>query len=355
MAKTKSPWQDKVGNVSQLGGIETSVIDNGPGRSSRIAWINTGSGLRYKVAIDRALDIVDAFYNQYSLAWLSNVGLTAPRPDANTGFEWLYTFAGGLLTTCGLTHIGVPEDDENGQRGLHGRISNIPAEIESIIQPDPTRGRLGMSITATIKESRVFGPNLELKRTISSMLGEPRIEIHDEVTNRGNNTQPHMILYHCNFGWPLIDEGADIIYRGRCKSRGMPFDDAIFNHKKDCKKCSKPLKSHCGTGEACGFVDVTADKDGICTAGIANREISLGLVMRYPKENLPCLANWQHFGPNEYVCALEPGTNFPIGQGKAREQKKLVYLKPGQSRKYTLEFEVLSNLKKIEHFAKRFG
>jgi hypothetical protein len=77
--------------------------------------------------------------------------------------------------------------------------------------------------------------------------------------------------------------------------------------------------------------------------------------MKYPKKNLPCLANWQHFGPSEYVCALEPGTNFPIGQGKAREQKKLVYLKPGQSRKYTLEFEVLSNSKKIEQFVKRFG
>ena len=59
------PWNDKVGNIFQVGGIETSVLDNGPAKGSRIAWINTGSGLRFKVAIDRSLDIVDAFYNQH--------------------------------------------------------------------------------------------------------------------------------------------------------------------------------------------------------------------------------------------------------------------------------------------------
>ena len=42
----KQQWQDKIVNAAQLGGIETSVIDNGPGRGTRIAWINTGTGLR---------------------------------------------------------------------------------------------------------------------------------------------------------------------------------------------------------------------------------------------------------------------------------------------------------------------
>ena len=135
-AKNKQfAWQDKVGNVAQVGGIETSVLDNGLGKGTRIAWINTGAGLRYKVVIDRGLDIVDTFYSQHSLAWLSHAGVIAPRPDAHTGIEWLWSFAGGLLTTCGLTHAGGPEDDEFGQRGLHGRVSNLPAEVESIVQP----------------------------------------------------------------------------------------------------------------------------------------------------------------------------------------------------------------------------
>ncbi|MDQ4141641.1 MAG: aldose 1-epimerase family protein, partial [Bacteroidota bacterium] len=49
---TPQPWQDKISHPAQLGGIETAVLDNGLGRGTRIAWINTGTGLRYKVVLD---------------------------------------------------------------------------------------------------------------------------------------------------------------------------------------------------------------------------------------------------------------------------------------------------------------
>jgi len=351
----KVTWQNKVINFAQIGGIETSVLDNGLGKGTRIAWVNTGSALRYKVIIDRGLDIADAFYNQHSLAWLSHSGVTAPRPDANRGLEWLRSFAGGLVTTCGLTHVGGPESDEFGERGLHGRISNIPASVESIVQPDLLTEKPEMRITAVVKESCVFGPNLELRRTISSTLGEPTIRIHDVVTNLGNTPTPHMILYHCNFGWPLVDEGTDIIGKGKCTSRGLDMDNAIFNSKHNFRKCQAPIESHRGGGEACGFIDVTPDKNGLCTVGLYNQRLSLAIAIRYSKKQLPCLANWQHFGPGEYVTALEPGTNPPIGQAKARQQKQLIYTAPGASKTYDLEMTVLTDKKQINHFLKTAG
>src|SRR5690606_14202838 len=122
------------------GGIETSVLDNGPGRGSRIAWVNTGSGLRYKVALDRDMDISEAFYNPFGLAWLSHGGVLPPDRSAERDMGWLRNFGGGLLTSCGLSHVGGPERDEKEERGLHGRISNIPAEIISIVQPEPQLG-----------------------------------------------------------------------------------------------------------------------------------------------------------------------------------------------------------------------
>lgn len=343
-------WKNKVGNISQIGGIETSVLDNGSAKGSRIAWVNTGSGLRYKVAIDRCLDIADAFYNRHSLAWLSHGGLTSPRPDANSGMEWLYSFAGGLMVTCGLTHTGAPESDEKEIRGLHGRISNIPANLESVIQPDPAAGQMDMSITAVMKQTRVFGPNLQLRRTITSRLGEPVIKISDEVTNCGNMPCPHMILYHCNFGWPLVDDGTDIIYKGTCLSRGMDFDNELFNESRNYKKCQKPLQSHKGSGESCGFIDVSPDSDGLCCVGLVNSKLNLALTMTYPKQQLPALTNWQHWAPAEYVCALEPGTNPPIGQNQVKESNELILLNPGQTRKYQLTLRVLSNSESIEQF-----
>lgn len=351
----RSNWRNKVGNYEQIGGIETSILDNGPGKGTRIAWVNTGAGLRYKVALDRAGDIIDAFYNQYSLAWLSHGGLTAPRPDANTGIEWLWSFPGGLLITCGLTHVGGPESDEYGERGLHGRISNLPARVESIVQPDLAAGKLGMSITVVVKQSRVFGPNLELRRTISGEIGEPTIRIRDVVTNLGNTPAPHMILYHCNFGWPLVDEGADIVYNGKCTSRGLDMDNAIFNSKRNFKKCPGPIESHRAGGEGCGFIDAKADKKGICTVGLNNRKLGIALAMKYSKKQLPCLANWQHWGPGEYVTALEPGTNPPTGQAAARKQKKLIHIAPGKSRTYELEMSILTDKAQIKRLLQTAG
>lgn len=345
------PWQDKISNHAQLGGIETAVLDNGLGRGTRIAWINTGSGLRFKVVIDRALDMADAFYNQHSLAWISHTGITAPAPFSNKGLDWLKTFGGGLLTTCGLSHVGGPEADEYGERGLHGQISNLAAELESIIQPDPVGGKINMSITGKMKQSQVLGTNLQLKRTISATLGESTIRIHDEVLNRGNMPAPHMLLYHLNFGWPLADEGTEIIWRGEWQPR-EGNSNRIFREGNNYQICPPPLDEHAGAGEEAAFIDISSDSGGWCSCGLHNPKIGIALSVRFKKEQLPWLTNWQHWGKDEYVTGLEPGTNPPIGQAKARAQNKLIFLQPQQIKTYDLEIEVLENEDKINEFLK---
>jgi len=343
-------WHDKISNTAQIGGIETSVIDNGAGRGTRIAWINTGTGLRYKVVIDRAMDIAEAFYNQHSLAWLSSLGIVPPQRFTNRGIDWLQTFGGGLLTTCGLTHIGGPEEDAYGERGLHGQIGNIPAEIESIMQPDHLTGKMDMSITGRIKETKIFGPSLELKRTISGTIGQPAIKIHDEVVNRANTPAPHMLLYHFNFGWPLVDEGTDIIWKGKWQPREDGINDKIFREGYNFRKCPPPIEEHAGTGEAVAYINVTADSSGQCNCGLHNAGLGIALVMRFQKKQLPWLTNWQHWGKGEYVTGIEPGTHPPIGQAKARAQQELIFLQPGEIRSYDIEIEVLEDRAYIGQF-----
>jgi len=341
MAMTRG-YKDKIINPHQVGGIETYVCDNGAAKGSRVAWINTGSGLRFKVAIDRGFDIVDAFYNDCSLSWLSHNGLSAPRPDIADGLKWLSNFPGGLLTTCGLSHVGGPEENDRGVFGLHDRYSNLPAELESVVQPCVWQDELEMSITGVVRQSTVFGPNLELKRTISCRLGEPMIKIRDVVTNVGNMAAPLMLLYHCNFGWPLVDEGTRIIYEGSCKPR-EPGSEVP-------KVGSAPLDEHCGSGEVVGFIDPEADAAGVCTAGLCNDKLELAVLLKFKKDQLPCLTNWQHWGRGEYICGMEPGTNFPVGQSATEEQGNLIMLQPLESREFELEIAAVSgadNLKKL--------
>ena len=334
------PWKHKLSHPAQLGGIETSVLDDGPGRGTRIAWVNTGTGLRYKVVIDRAMDIADAFYGPHSLAWLSHAGITAPQPFSDRGVDWLRTFGGGLMTTCGLSHVGGPEEDAYGSRGLHGRISNTPAQIESIVQPDPIAGTLEMSITGRMIETQVFGPSLELRRTISGTLGQARITVRDEVINRGNTEVPHMLLYHFNFGWPLVDEGTEITWQGAWQSRGGGGDEAIFNEKNNFRRCPAPLEEHRGAGEGAAFIDVAADEERRCRCGLHNAALGLAMTLHFRKDQLPWLTNWQHWGQGEYVMGFEPGTHPPIGQAKARAENTLITLAPGESRRYEVELEM---------------
>jgi hypothetical protein len=331
------------------------VLDNGPGRGTRIAWLNTGAGLRFKVVIDRAMDIADASFNAHNLSWLSHPGVTAPEPFTLRGTDWLRTFGGGLVTTCGLSYFGPPENDEHGERSLLGLICNQTADIVSIIQPDLRTYRMEMSITGRMRETTIFGPSLELRRTISATLGQPVIRIHDEVMNVGNTPTPHMLLYHCNFGWPLADEGADILWDGSWKSGGRPQDDEIFKEGKDFRKCKPPLDQHKGGGEAVAFIDPKTDSDGTSVCGLFNSKLHIALALRFQKSQLPCLTNWQHWAPGEYVTGLEPGTNPPSGQAKAREENKLIHLQPGEKRVYDLEFEILHDEKNIREFLKKYN
>jgi hypothetical protein len=336
-------WSDKVSNVAQVGGIETSILDNGLGKGVRIAWFNTGSGLRFKVVIDRAMDIADAFYNQYSLAWLNHAGTTYPQPFSDKDVDWLRTFGGGLVITCGLSHVGGPEKDAFGERGLHGLISNIPAEIESIIQPDPSRGKFDMSITGIMKESKIFGPSLELRRTISATLGKSTIRIHDEIINRGNTKAPHMLLYHCNFGWPMADEGSQLLWKGPMFKKDAKGNLYPYTPAPEFTVCPPVLEAHSGTGEEVAIIDIAPNPEGTCVCGINNPKLGLAVTLKFSKNQLPWLTNWHHYAKGEYVTGIEPGTHPPIGQSKTREEKTLLFIEPGESKTYDLEIDILND------------
>ncbi|MHC4266403.1 MAG: DUF4432 family protein [Planctomycetota bacterium] len=78
-------------------------------------------------------------------------------------------------------------------------------------------------------------------------------------------------------------------------------------------------------------------------------------MMKYAKKNLPWMCNWQHWSFGDYVCALEPGTNPPIGQNAAKKKKQLVMLEPGETRAYDLELTAMTAQREIDNFVKAAG
>jgi hypothetical protein len=102
----------------------------------------------------------------------------------------------------------------NGEElGLHGRISNTPATLLAReVRCDGENCLL--QARAEVHESRVFGADLVLRRTISAHLGEGSVRIEDTVQNEGFRTEPLMLLYPTNLGWPLLGETARLVGPG---------------------------------------------------------------------------------------------------------------------------------------------
>jgi hypothetical protein len=63
-----------------------------------------------------------------------------------------------------------------------------------------------MKTSGKVYESQVFGVNICLTRVISMKLGENKIFINDTIENMGFEAQPFMVIYHMNFGFPLVDK-----------------------------------------------------------------------------------------------------------------------------------------------------
>ena len=343
MAKSRKPInplasaKSKVINTQQLGGIETSVLDNGPDRGTRIAWVNTGSPLRYKVVLDRGLDIADAFFGPHSLTWQSLGGITPPTRALDRGLDWLWGFYGGLMVTCGPTHIGAPTTRDGQEIGLHGHHSNTAATIESITNPDIARRQTSMSITGTVRTARVFGPNMELRRTISSELGQPSIRICDTVRNLHNKTVPHAWLLHINFGYPLVDAGTEILFAGKLTPR--IGDESYFKSARKFKLVPEPIAMHKGSGESCTFIEPKTDRSKMASVGLHNPKLGFAVEIRTSMKQFHRLLNWQHWGPGgQYVTALEPLRGFMAGT--ADEDRWSDSLRPGQTRSYEATISV---------------
>ena len=67
----------KFETIHQVGGIRTGRYDwpdAGGSPGCRVALVDTGSGLRFTIPIDRGGDIVEAFYHNSSLAYLTPSG-----------------------------------------------------------------------------------------------------------------------------------------------------------------------------------------------------------------------------------------------------------------------------------------
>lgn len=330
---SRSELLRRLGDITQVGGVQRIVLDDGPERGVEAALCRTGNGLAYVVLLDRGLDIGPADWRGIPLAWRSPTGFAQPAYHEPEGAGWLRTFGGGLLTTCGLSQVGSPNVDQGEALGLHGRVSHLPARavwVDGAWDGDEYE----FWVQGRVVEAAVFGEHLSLTRRVSARLGEDRIRIKDVVENRGFAPAPHQILYHLNLGFPLVDEQAEVRLPTR---RATPRDaDAEAGLREwDCFGPPDPAWR-----EQVFFHDLEAGQDGWVVAAVRNPRRGLQLTLRYRQAELPRFIQWKQCGAGTYVLGLEPSNGTVLGRAADRAAGLLQFLQPGERREYRLELSV---------------
>lgn len=344
---TREQLLARVGDISQIGGVRSIMLNDGAERGVRAVEFRTGTGFNFNVLVDRGLDISTAEYKGRPLAWRSSTGDTSPAYFEEPGFGWLRSFYGGLVVTCGLTYAGAPCVDKGKPLGLHGRVSNIPAS--NVYADGEWNGDdYIMWVQGRVRETSVFGENIEMMRRISAVLGESRLRIHDMVRNLGHQKTEHMMLYHINLGFPVVDAGSKLIapvisYQPR---------DADAEVEKELYASFPPPTP--GFKERVYYLDIAEGADGTVGVALVNPNFDggrgFGVYVRYFKRELPRFAEWKMNAEDTYVVGLEPANCAVEGRAKERERGTLQFLQPGEVREYHLEIGVLDSQEQIEQF-----
>lgn len=197
--------------------VQKSVLHGGKQEGVEIIDVNNGK-FRLTVVPTRGMSIQQVLMGDLRLGQDSSIkGLVHPKYinlQSLRGLSWLEDF-NEWLVRCGLEYISAPGTEElidnTGNKTimnstLHGRICNTPASKVEVIIERQTPYRI--TVRGRVDETSTNGPKLEIWTQISTVPGANTFQISDKITNLSAVEQEFGILYHTNYGAPLIEKGS---------------------------------------------------------------------------------------------------------------------------------------------------
>ncbi len=313
-------------------GVDLITVDNGK--------------MTIRVIPTRGMSILDIQQGDVRLGWDSPVKeIVHPKYidlDSRGGLGWLDGF-NEWMCRCGLEFAGHPGKDEfttntgataTMDLSLHGKIGNIPAsQVEIIIDKEaPHRIR----VRGVVHERLFFGPKLELVAEVSTVPGSDVFQISDTVTNLAGGDQEFTVIYHGNYGRPILEGGATVHVPAK---RVRPMNEHAAKAVESYATYKAPTP---GFIEEVFLVDPYSDASGTTSILLQNKAGDRATSVTWKTAELPYLTIWKNTTSEAdgYVTGLEPGTTHPYNRKVEREAGRLPVLKAGETRRFTLDFGI---------------
>ena len=338
--------------------IRKRILQGGKQEGVEIIEVDNGN-LRFRVIPTRGMGILDVNLGDVRLGWDSPIKeVVHPKfinLESRGGLGWIEGF-NEWLARCGLEYAGHPGKDKfitnTGATGemdltLHGKIANIPAsEVIVTVDRQPPHT---IRVRGRVDERVFFGPKLELWTEISTVPGSSTFTLSDTLTNRGSEDQEFMLIYHANFGTPLLGPGAKVVAPLKIVT---PFND---HAAKAASRWSVYAAPKVGFVEEVFLLEPIAGADGRTTVMLQNAKANRGVSMTWSLKELPYLTQWKNTvaKTDGYVTGLEPGTSYPHNRSWERAAGRVSKLKPGQSRRFSIDIAIQSSADEVKIVAKQ--
>ena len=324
-----------LGNIDQIAGIRESQLLRGRGEQIHIAEFYNAAGLRFTVVPDRCMDLFDLSYKGVNLSFQSKNGLTSPQAFTPTNGEFAEQWPGGMLVTCGLGNVGG-HSSEGGEFPTHGRISHVPAKnfgTRTYWEGDDYILRAH----GEVHQTKMYSRHISIQRTIETELNSKVIKLHDVLTNFEAEDEPYMLLYHFNFGYPLLQADSCVETSKSDRTAGNPIST-------DYHHMMAPVD---GRGEEMYYRTNFGDRG---VGVLYNERLELGAYIAFDTKNLPNMLQWKNMKSHDYVLALEPCNTWGMNRKTAMEKDQIAVLPAYSSVENHLELGVLDGLTEIREF-----
>ncbi len=335
--------RQKCNNLDAYCGFKDYIFNDGPNRGLRAFDLKNGRNIEMTMLADRGLDIPCLSYKGVNIGLNNKVGIRSPylyREDGASGF--LKQFNGGLLTTCGITYSGAAGQDGDKSLGLHGPFNNLPAE-QVCAEIDYEGDDRVIRVSGRVRECEVFAQDMVMKRRFTLETERDVLRICDTVTNQGYEKQPVMLIYHINFGYPLLDAGAKAYFSAQ---KVEPRTEFAAQGMSNYFEMEEP---GCGRDEQC-YYHTQQPEEGEAFAMLHNEKLGMAAIVRFDQKRFPLMCQWKCMRAGEYALGLEPTTSGVVNRSEARQLGNLTYLEAGESREYNVSIELTDDAALIEHY-----